>query len=69
MAEDIISVVGKGKIEYTPWPEEYRLVETGDSEMDISKLTKVSGFAPKVGLEEGIKKTFEYYSKYKENYI
>lgn len=69
MAEEIIRVVGKGKIEYTPWPEEYRLVETGDSEMDISKLVAASGFSPKIGLKDGIGKIFEYYSKYKENYI
>lgn len=69
MVDTVIRVVGRGKIEYVPWPNEYSAVETGDSELDISKLKRITGWEPKVGLEEGIRRTFDYYSKHKEKYV
>lgn len=69
MVTTIVDVVGKGKIEYVPWPENYENIETGDSIADISKLIKISSFAAKTSLKEGVEKTFEYYKKYKEHYV
>ncbi len=69
MVETVIKVVGQGKIEYVPWPSEYSAVETGDSELDISKLKNATGWEPRVGLEEGIRRTFDYYSRHKKEYI
>lgn len=69
MVQQVVHIVGTGRVEYVPWPENYERVETGDVRADISKLQNLTGWQPQYGLEEGIKKTYEYYKKYKNHYI
>lgn len=69
MVELIIKTVGSGKIEYVPWPEDYKKEETGDFENDMSKFYKDTGWKPKIGLEEGIVRMCEYYKENKNKYI
>jgi len=69
IVETIIKIVGKGKIEHVPWPEDYEKIETGNSVADISKLKTLSGFVPKYSIEDGIKETFDYYLNYAKYYI
>ncbi len=69
MVELIIKIVGNGNIEYVPWPENYGKIETGDSALDISKLKNFLNWDSTISLEEGLQKTFNYYKKYKNNYV
>ena len=69
MVTNIVSTVGKGKIEYIPWPDNYEKIETGDSVADISKLNNFQGALIKNTLTEGIRKTIEYYTKFYEKYV
>ncbi|RJQ64720.1 MAG: NAD-dependent epimerase/dehydratase family protein [Stygiobacter sp.] len=69
MVHSVVKCVKSGKVEYIPWPENYEKVETGDINVDISKLQKLTSWNPKVTLEEGIHLTYEYYKKYISNYI
>jgi nucleoside-diphosphate-sugar epimerase len=68
MAETIVRVVGSGKTEHVPWASGYVNVETGDYYTDITKIREHTGFCPKVSLEEGIRKTFEFYNENKQHY-
>lgn len=68
MAETVMDVVGNGKLEYVDWPKNYENIETGDYVTDINLIKNFCGWKPKIGLEEGIRKTFEYYFKHKEKY-
>jgi UDP-glucose 4-epimerase len=67
MARKIVELVGSGRIETIPWPEGYKNIEVGDYSVDISKL-KALGWEPKIGFEEGLKKTIDFYRKYKDHY-
>ncbi|MAH48162.1 NAD-dependent epimerase [Candidatus Pacearchaeota archaeon] len=68
MAKTIVDVVGNGTVEYTEWPADYKNIETGDFYADISKIRSMTGWQPKNTLEEGIRKTFEFYTKNKKHY-
>jgi UDP-glucose 4-epimerase len=68
MVENILGIVGKGKIKYVPWPDNYLNVETGDYITDITKIKKYLNWIPEHDLETGIYKTVEYYSKYRDHY-
>ena len=68
MVETIVETVGRGKIKYVQWPSDYLNVETGDYITDITKLKNYLNWSPGCGLEDGIKRTFEYYKKFKEHY-
>lgn len=59
MAETVVRIVGRGSIEYIPWPSDYERVETGDFISDATKAREVLGWEPKVSLEEGIRRTVE----------
>jgi nucleoside-diphosphate-sugar epimerase len=62
MAETIVRVVGKGRIEFVPWPPDYERVETGDMTVDIGKLRDATGWAPSISLDEGIERMCRYFS-------
>jgi UDP-glucose 4-epimerase len=68
MVKTIIYTVGSGRAEYVPWPDNYQNVETGDYVTDIRKICNTTGWSPHVDLEDGIKKVYQYYSKYKSFY-
>jgi nucleoside-diphosphate-sugar epimerase len=68
MVETIVSVVDSGTYEHVPWPSDYMNVETGDYITDINKLIKTTGWKPITDLKAGIKKTYEFYLKYRQYY-
>jgi len=63
-----IKVNKKGKFRTVEFPEERKKIEIGDYVADYSKITKVIGWKPRTKLADGIKKTLEYYKKYKKYY-
>ncbi len=69
MVETVVEVVGNGKIEHIPWPEDYTNVETGDYVTDITKISKMLHWQPQVSLREGVEMTWQYYKKYMNHYF
>ena len=68
MVEKIVNIVGNGKIEYIEWPQNYEKIETGNFEIDNTKL-KLTGWSPLNSFEQGIHKTYDFYKKYREHYF
>ena len=68
MVETIIQVIGKGKIEHIPWPDDYINVETGDYVADIKKISEAANWKPETDLKTGIKLVYQYYSRYRSFY-
>lgn len=63
-----IKVFGKGDFRTIPFPAERQSIEVGDYVADRSKIKAKLGWEPEVSLESGLKKTFDYYLKYKKYY-
>ena len=62
LAEKVIELVGKkGKIKPKFFPE--RKGEIMRRCPDVTKMNKILGFKTKFSLDEGLKKTIEYYRK------
>jgi nucleoside-diphosphate-sugar epimerase len=68
MVESVLKAAGKGSIKYVPWPEDYEKIETGSFEMSLEKAKKDLDWAPVVELEEGLKRMYEYYQKFRQYY-
>lgn len=68
LARKIVEIAGSGRIEFREFTKERKEVEPGDYYADISRIKKVVGWQPKTSLEEGIRKTVDFYRKYKEYY-
>jgi UDP-glucose 4-epimerase len=69
MVSAVIRCVDRGRSEFVPWPENYERVETGDIAVDISKLKALTSWQPRYTLDEGIRRTFEYYSLHAGQYV
>lgn len=68
LVKDIIEVGGSGGWEYAEFSPERKAQEPGDFYSDISKLSRFTGWRPTTGLKEGLKKTFDYYRKFRDHY-
>jgi len=68
LAKKIVKVADSGKVAFTEFTKERKEVEPGDYYTDISKIRKIVGWTPKTDLSEGLKKTIEFYRKYKKEY-
>jgi len=68
LAKKIAEIAGTGKATFTEFTQERKEVEPGDYYTDISKIKKIVGWVPNVGLDEGLKKTIEFYRKHKKEY-
>jgi UDP-glucose 4-epimerase len=68
LARMIVEIVGSGKINFTEFTRERQEVEPGDYYADISKISRLVGWAPRTPLEQGIAKTAEFYRAFKKEY-
>jgi len=68
LAKKIVEVAGSGKVAFTEFTKERKEVEPGDYYTDISKIKRMVGWSPKTNLGEGLRKTVDFYRKYKKEY-
>jgi len=68
LAKKIVEIAGTGKVAFTEFTKERKEVEPGDYYTDISKIKCVAGWKPETNLDEGLRKTIEFYRKYKKEY-
>lgn len=68
LVELMIAVNGKGSYELVPFPEEKKKIDIGSVYVNFNKIKKITGWSPKVSLEDGLKATFEFYKKYGAHY-
>jgi len=68
LVKKIIEIAGSGKMENVPWPKDRKDIETGDYVANFEKIKNELGWQPGIFLDEGLKKTVEYYKKFKDKY-
>jgi len=68
LAKKIVEIAGSGQVQFTEFTQERKEVEPGDYYTNITKIKKATGWKPLVSLDEGIKRTIEYYRQYKKEY-
>lgn len=70
LVELIIKTVGKGTFKLVPYPDSInRKLEIGDFVVNYRKINKLLGWYPKISLEEGLRKTVEFYRQRLAEYI
>ncbi len=68
LAKKIVKIAGSGKVNLTEFTQERKEVEPGDYYTDISKIKRLVGWEPKTDLDEGLRRTIEFYREYKREY-
>jgi len=68
MARLVAEAVPGAEVRQVEWPQDRYFVETGDYLSDISRITAVSGWRPRITLKEGIERTVAYYREHRQEY-
>jgi len=66
--EKLIEVNGGGSYEIIEYPCELKTIEIGNYIANYDKFSTLTGWKPKVNLEEGLKRTLAYYKQCKSMY-
>jgi UDP-glucose 4-epimerase len=61
MARAIVRIAGSGAIEFVEWPKLAAVIETGDFVANIDRIKRELGWAPRVSLDDGLKRTAASY--------
>jgi nucleoside-diphosphate-sugar epimerase len=61
MAKAIVAAAGAGRLEFVAWPPLAEQIETGDFVADISRIGADLGWRPDVSLDDGLRRTVEFY--------
>jgi len=64
----VVEYARSGALEFVPWPDDRKAIETGDYFADFSKFTAATGWEPKVEMEEGLAQTVAFYKSHREHY-
>ncbi len=69
LTERMVRISGRGSYELVPWPEEKKKIDIGDFYGDATKIRNALGWTPETPLDEGLKRTFDYYAGCLDKYL
>lgn len=65
----IINIACSGTWKFVPWPPERKSIEVGDIALDLGKIQNLLKWNPEVDLDEGLRRTVEYYRERIRDYL
>jgi len=68
LIDTLCRVSGSGSYRLVPFPPERKVIDIGDFYADYSKMTRLLGWRPLTGLEEGLRRTVDFYRQHREHY-
>jgi UDP-glucose 4-epimerase len=68
LAEKLVGLHGSGSHEVVPFPADKKAIDIGNYYSDFSKIRKVLAWTPTISLEDGLKRTLEYFMQHGDKY-
>jgi dTDP-glucose 4,6-dehydratase/UDP-glucose 4-epimerase len=68
LAALLVRLHGTGVVEIVPFPPERKAIDIGDYYSDFSKIEAQLNWAPRISLEDGLRRTLDYYSRHRQHY-
>lgn len=69
LAESLVAIAGKGRFQIKEFPPELLRIDIGDYFADDRLFRELTGWSPKVTLEEGLAQTVAYYQDFLSDYV
>ncbi len=68
LAQKLIALNGGGQRQIIPFPPERQAIDIGDYYSDFTLIRQELQWAPRVDLDQGLRRTLEYYRKHRQEY-
>ncbi|HSR35270.1 MAG TPA: NAD-dependent epimerase/dehydratase family protein [Anaerolineae bacterium] len=68
LAQLMIKIAGKGQCRLVPWPDNRKRIDIGDYYGDYRKIRSKLGWCPQISLEEGLRRTLDFYEEHHQHY-
>ena len=68
LADELISITGRGSVRCVPFPPERQLIDIGNSYSSYRKIEAALGWRPRTPLRDGLARTVEFYERHREHY-
>jgi UDP-glucose 4-epimerase len=68
VVQTLLEAVGSGSYRTVPFPDEKKAIDIGSSFSSFMKFHSVTGWEPRIAIEEGLQKTVDYYRRNKAHY-
>jgi UDP-glucose 4-epimerase len=65
----LIATAGSGSVRHVDWPQEKKSIDIGSFYSDSSKFRTAVGWQPRVSLDEGLRRTIDFYREHLEHYL
>jgi UDP-glucose 4-epimerase len=65
----LIEVAGGGRVEYVDWPADKKPIDIGSFFADSTKFTAATGWRSHVALDDGLRRTVEFYREHLKHYV
>ncbi|MDQ1605528.1 MAG: UDP-glucose 4-epimerase, partial [Actinomycetota bacterium] len=69
LAEELISITGRGSVRSVPFPPERQLIDVGNTHSSFAKIETALGWRPRTPLREGLRRTVEFYEQHRAHYL
>jgi UDP-glucose 4-epimerase len=69
LAEALIRANGGGAFERRDFPNDRKRIDIGDFVTDDHRFRALTGWAPQIALDDGLKRTLAYYRRHLPNYV
>jgi UDP-glucose 4-epimerase len=68
LAQKLVELNGGGSYKVVPFPEDRKAIDIGDYYSDFARIREDLGWEPRVGLDDGLRRSIDFYRKYGEAY-
>ncbi|MGC2413123.1 MAG: NAD-dependent epimerase/dehydratase family protein [Stellaceae bacterium] len=69
LAEALIRANGGGSFERREFPEDRKRIDIGDFVTDDRRFRQLTGWAPQIGLDDGLARSLDYYRRHMASYL
>jgi UDP-glucose 4-epimerase len=69
LAEALVRANGGGRFEQREFPADRKRIDIGDFVTDDRRFRTLTGWAPRIGLDEGLGRSLDYYRRHLPSYL